>query len=340
VIGKSGAGLKALDPLLTPAFGLAAKALHKRGVTPEAGRTLVVRPGGMGDLVLNDLAAQRLGIADGLTWLIEQRSASWAKYRGLDYLTYDQDPLKAAKTVASKYPLVINTEQRFGLSMSAARWAVAKGGLLVGFQTNRGARIADGVVPYDWDKAHEVNEFSRILAATFGLPFPEPITAIDRVKPSDGTITVALGGTHSESRALSPQDWVAWLRPMIGSDKVVLTAGPMERELADALLDLLNGQASLFEGKFNDLCEHIATSERILTIDGGLVHVASFFGVPCDVLFTAGRSAKWAPLGRGSRIHRRDDLSCQPCTVYGQVPACPFGYLCRHGIPETLTISS
>ncbi|MFL6142794.1 MAG: glycosyltransferase family 9 protein [Labedaea sp.] len=337
MIGKSGEGLKGLDPLLTPGFGLAVRALHRRKAAPDATQALVVRPGGLGDLVIAHLAAERLGVADRVTWLIERRSAAWAKYRGLPYLNYDEDPLRAARGISSRFPLVINTEQRFGLSMTAARWAAARGGTVVGFETNRGARLADRLVSYDWDRSHELAEFSRILAESFGLPMP-PVGAIDRRRPSDDTIVVALGGTHSPSRALSPRDWASWLLPLIGSHEVLLTAGPMERELAAELLDQLGGQATLFKGSFDEVVDRIATAERVVTIDGGLVHVASYFGVPCDVLFTAGRSSKWAPLGRGSRVHRRHDLSCQPCTVFGQVPPCPFGYLCRHGIPETLAI--
>jgi ADP-heptose:LPS heptosyltransferase len=335
MIGKGGDLLKRVDSWLTPVAALAAMGLHIRR-TSHGSRTLVVRPGGMGDLILAHLAAERLGIDDrGFTWLIERRSIPWAEHAGMDFLAYDESPASVLRCIASSFDVVINTEQRFGLSMAAARWATARGGLVTAFATNRASRYADMTIPYDWDRTHELIEFSRLIGHSLGKP-PAVATLVDRRLPADGTILVALGGGHSASRALSSQDWVAFIRHTVRDRLVEVTAGPREHDLAEQIIKELDGQGTLFLGSFGEVIHRIATAERLVAVDGGAVHIASFYGVPTDALFTAGRASKWAPLGRGSTVYRRNDLRCQPCTVFGQVPPCPYGFLCRHGLPHSL----
>jgi ADP-heptose:LPS heptosyltransferase len=55
-------------------------------------------------------------------------------------------------------------------------------------------------------------------------------------------------------------------------------------------------------------------------MDGGPVHIASYYGTPARTIFTSGREGKWAPLAEGSEIVRTRDLWCQPCTLFGQTP--------------------
>jgi hypothetical protein len=66
-----------------------------------------------------------------------------------------------------------------------------------------------------------------------------------------------------------------------------------------------------------------------LTVDGGFLHIASYYGVPVTGVFTSGRESKWAALAPGSRMVRRDDLECRPCTWFGQVAACKNQYACK-----------
>jgi hypothetical protein len=335
VIGSVGDLLKRVDAVVAPVAGPVATAVRpRRHATTD--RLLVVRPGGMGDLILAQLAAEQLGLdTQAVRWLIESRSAAWARHLGLDHMAYDTSPLSVVADIAGRYQRVVNTEQRFGLSMAAALWARARPGRLTAFATNRVARQADALVSYDWNRAHELDEFGRLLATATGRSWPgrRPVT---RRKDSDGTWVVSLGGTHSASRALSVDDWRRFLRSVAGDRPLVLTAGPLEDDLASALVAALDGQADRFRGSFDDVIERIATAERLVAVDGGTVHIASYYGVPTDALFTAGRSSKWSPLAPGSIVHRRDDLHCQPCTIFGQVPPCPYNFRCRADIPSSL----
>jgi heptosyltransferase-2 len=338
VIGSDGDLLKRADRRLSLGAGAVATLTRTRRRRPD-GRTLVVRPGGMGDLILAQMASERLGVErDSIVWLIERRSLAWALHQGLTTIVYDDGLAATVRNVASRYDRVISTEQHFGLATAVAKLATRRRGTLAAFSTNRCANLADVQVFYDWDHAHEVGEFAALLGAGLGiLVDDQAMTAPQpRRRPSSEEVVVALGGTHAVSRSLSPADWVSWIRPIVGDAPLRLTAGPLEQELARGVLRELNGRGSLFTGSFSDVVELIASAEHLLAVDGGPVHIASYYGVRSDVLFTAGRADKWAPLAAGSRVHRRTDLSCQPCTVFGQVPPCPFAYCCKKDIPSSL----
>jgi ADP-heptose:LPS heptosyltransferase len=95
------------------------------------------------------------------------------------------------------------------------------------------------------------------------------------------------------------------------------------------LIERFENQAELFHGNFSQLCDRIASSEEVLTIDSGFLHIASYYGVPTTGIFTSGRERKWASLARDSSIVRRNDLACQPCTWFGQVPVCAHNFACK-----------
>lgn len=323
--------LKQLDPLLAPAAALAARAAALR--TPATGaRPVVLRPGGMGDLVLAHLAMELLGLDPrAVDWVIEKRSEPWARHVALPHLSYDRDPRGLAARLGGA-SLVVNTEQRFGLSQAVARGLTGRGGRLVSFDTTRAAGAAHRTVAYDWDREHEVVAFARLFAEAFDRPAltSAVVGTRTRVRPATIGTVVALGGVHAPSRTYDEHEWAAHVsRFTTAGEPLQLVGGPAEHALAERLAALLGDRASFVRHDFSGVCELIASASRVVTIDGGLVHVASYYGVPSTVLFTSGRDHKWAPLAEGSRVVARTDLSCRPCTVWGQVPPCPFDHRCR-----------
>ena len=294
-------------------------------------RPLIVRPGGLGDLVCVCMAVEDLG-ADprAFDWLIEERSRPWAEHLGIRFTCYDRDaPALVWRAARSGYRVVINTEQRFGLAQAAALALTAREGRLTCFDTSRGARWASEVVAYDRDGSHEVLEFRRLLAAALSLKEPDSLSARPRARPGTGPLVVGLAGTGCASRSLSREAWTRLVAAWAGSKPFVVTAAPPDRPLAHALAGAFPGQGRVHEGPFSRVCEAIANAPRCLTVDGALVHVASYYGVPATAVFTSGIHTKWAPLASGSELVRRDDLSCQPCARFGQVPPCPHGLVCK-----------
>jgi ADP-heptose:LPS heptosyltransferase len=293
-------------------------------------RPLVVRPGGMGDLICVCMAIEGLGgDPQGFLWLIEKRSQPWAEHLKLDHLCYDSRPLSVLWRVAGRYRDVLNTEQRYGLAHAAALAATSRSGRLTCFDTNRGRGWATQVVAYDWDKSHEVIEFGRLLAKALDLPaFPlSPVRA--RLHPPTGPPIVAIAGRQSASRRLEMETWTHLVNAWAGQRPFLVSAGPSDRGVAHDLVDAFGGQGSTLDGTFSERCEAIARAEEVFTVDGGMMHVASYYGVAVTAVFTSSRERKWAPLAVGSRLIRRFDLSCQPCARFAQVPPCPWNFTCK-----------
>ncbi len=320
--------LKPLDALLYPGACLFAASLPKpRHASDE--KPLVVRPGGLGDLVCADIALQELGRdARDFLWLIERRSQPWAAYRGLPHLCYDAGFATTLARTRGRHALVIDSEQFFGLAQATALLARSRRGRLVSFETVRGAPWADSTVPYDWDATHETVSFARLFGAALDLPEPlKPVRPRRRAYLASAPPLVLVAGRQSPSRRLDLDSWVALIAKWCRDRSFEIAAAPEDDAFA-AQLGSRFKKASRFTGSFEALCERIARSEEVFTVDGGGVHIASYFGVPALAVFTSGRDRKWHPLGEGSRILRRQDLPCQPCTKFGQVPPCPNAYAC------------
>jgi ADP-heptose:LPS heptosyltransferase len=321
--------LKGLDAILYPGACLLASVLP-RPDRALSGQPLILRPGGLGDLICADIALQELALdARDFTWLIESRSKPWAVYRGLPHFCYEENPLKTLGQVRGRSSLVINTEQFFGLTEAYALLARAKGGRLVSFETNRGVSWSDLAVSYDWRDRHETLEFARLFAAALDLPeVTGPRLPRPRLEPPSAPPLVAIAGQQSPSRRLSLDAWTTLISRWHQKRPFLIAAAPEDADFAGQLTGRFDGLAVRFAGTFDELCGQIARSEEIFTMDGGTVHIASYFGISTLALFTSGRDRKWHPLGEGSRILRRHDLACQPCTKFGQVPPCPYRYAC------------
>jgi ADP-heptose:LPS heptosyltransferase len=225
---------------------------------------------------------------------------------------------------------VINSEQHFGLSQAAALLACGRESTVVCFNSNRAARSARRRVVYDPDRSHECVEFQRLLVAALGVvpnipSEPERTRMWEAAEPP----MVGLGGLQSESRAFTEDEWERFIRAWAGRASFRIASSETDRPLARRLAARFPAQASLFEGSFDKLCDLIGRSEEVFTVDGGFLHIASYYGVPVTGVFTSGREGKWAPLAPGSRTVRRTDLACQPCTWFGQVPVCPHRYACK-----------
>jgi hypothetical protein len=331
--------LKAVDRALSPLAARTGKAIAAaarrapRARAAAGARTLVVRPGGMGDLIAAHIAWEELGQDPraGVLWLVERRSAAWARYARLPHLAYDDGLARALRRVAGRFSLAINTEQRFGLSQAVAEAAVARGGRSVALSTNLAAGQAGRTVPYDPYDEHETVAFRRLFARALELEADELPRPRPRSAPSGGTRLVAISGRQSPVRDLTLDQWHAHVDAWAGPDgPVAIAAAPVDATFADALAARLGRRATRFHGSFDALCARIATAEEVLTMDGGPVHLASYLGTPTRALFTAGRESKWAPLAQGSTIVRRDGLPGQPCTLFGQTPRrCPCDGRCR-----------
>ena len=324
-----------LDPWLWPVAvrvgRLASLLVMRRRRRSATLKPLIVRPGGLGDLILLCVAVEELGLdTRDFFWVIERRSAPWARHVGLDHVCYDEAPLRTHLRTAGQHPLVINTEQRFGLTQATALLARARAGRVVSFDTNLAAAWSDERVRYDPFEAHESAEFGRLLAAALGLKQPVMVRSRSRRTPATERPVVGLGGLQSRSRRLSEDIWFRLMQGWSRGRPMYLTAAPADRAFARRLAARFGAAVELFEGDFDAVCDLVSRSSEALTIDSGFLHIASYYGVPVTSIFTSSREKKWASLSPGSHLIRRDDLACQPCALYAQVPECRHEFACTH----------
>ncbi len=295
---------------------------------------MIIRPGGMGDLIMLCVAAEELQLdARDFFWVIEKRSAQWARRLGLDYVCYDTAP-ESFWTLRGRFRTVINSEQLFGLAQAGALAVRARGGMLTGFDSNRGAAFSDIRVTYHPPDSHETVEFSRLLARAFGLREELASPPVRRrLRRVSGLPVVGIAGLQNESRRFSLGEWRRMVADWSEGRNFVTIAAPRDTAFAEALCNAFKGRASLFGGTFDEVCETVSRAPEVFTVEGGLMHIASYYGVPSTAVFTSSIDAKWAPLAEGSRVVKRWDLACSPCARFAQVAPCPHGFACR-SLPE------
>lgn len=296
---------------------------------------VIVRPGGMGDLICLQMAIEHQGL-DPLAfhYIVEKRSAVWAEHRKLSFEVISFRLLFKV----GKFNTVINSEQKYGISQIISNFIKSGHGSLTSFSTVRGARISDVLVAYNPTKIHETQYFTNLIAAALGLEINSD--DISREKHSNRIVhsgqSVAIGGNHAPSRSLSALQWDEIIRKWASNNLIEIVAGPQERGVAEevALMDPSTRRTSVLS--FDEMCQKISVSERVLANDGGLVHIASYYGVPTDVLFTSGIVEKWQSVVLGSTSVFDEKQLCRPCTLFGSTPACPLDFACKNNLHHKL----
>ena len=321
--------IRALDQMLWPTTLLAARLVAKiprrRTESP-----VIIRPGGMGDLICVHMAMEHLGIdPQSYTWVVETRSMPWVSLMDLPHRIISP---RLALAVA-KYRHVVNSEQHYGASQIIAIAMAGRGRNVTSLSTVRGSYTATNIVPYSPIRTHEMKSFVNLLRAAHNLDDDGRDIARTRTTANTGQLVVALGGGHAESRSLDVDQWEEVIKKWTDGKDFVMIAGPVETPMAQELEHRFGGRAVLRTGNFGENCGVIAGAHRVLTMDGGLTHVASYHGVPTDTLFTSGQDDLWAPLAKGSRVFADRSIECRPCTMFGFTPRCPVGHLCKAHLP-------
>jgi hypothetical protein len=323
--------IRAADKLLWPLALMVARLLAKLTRRRNEGRVLV-RPGGMGDLICLHMAVLRLGLdpAD-FTWVVERRSMPWVQYKNLNY------KLISPRLIFSvaRYRQVINSEQHYGASQIISIALAGRKRQVTSFSTVRGASVSTRICPYSPIRRHEVQSFTDLLQLALGLAqvFPEYESALVEERRR---LLVALGGGHAPSRRLTAHQWIQIIEKWVGNQEFDLISGPVEGEIAEQIEKVFSSKCTYLRGTFAANCEAIKNAKRVLTIDGGLTHVASFFGTPTDAIFTSGQVDIWAPLANTSRVFVDEAVNCRPCTMFGYTPRCPVDHICKRRLPDII----
>ncbi|MHC4945595.1 MAG: glycosyltransferase family 9 protein [Planctomycetota bacterium] len=98
--------------------------------------------------------------------------------------------------------------------------------------------------------------------------------------------------------------------------KTLVTWGPGEQELAEAVAET-GGKAVTVcppTRSLQELAAHIEMARVYVSADSGPLHIANYLGVPCLALFGPKDPALYKPYFPLSRVVRRTDVDCSPCT--------------------------
>ena len=317
--------IRALDQLLWPIALIVSRLLAKIP-RKQDNRRVIIRPGGMGDLICCQIALETLGLdPKDFVWVIESRSLPWVEMMKFDYHLISPKLLLNV----GRYRNVINTEQHYGASQIIAIALAGRGRQVSVFSTVRGAATSTNICPYSPTRTHEIDSFTDLfLTAKLAEEPASNDVHRTQVEQSD-LLLVALGGGHAESRSLDKAIWIEVISKWTADSAFGIIAGPVENQLAIELASHFGNRCTHINGTFKDNCIRISTAKRVLTIDGGLTHVASYYGTPTDTLFTSGQDLLWAPKSKGSRVFLNHQVKCRPCTMYGFTPRCPLNFECK-----------
>jgi ADP-heptose:LPS heptosyltransferase len=307
----------------------------------ELRRILLLRPGGIGDMLLLlpviEFLRKSLPRAE-LRILCETRNMEVLGLAGLQAyaLAYDLQPLRCLRALRSgSFDVCIDTEQFHHFSAVMARTSGAP--VRVGFKINP---VRNPLYTHLVDYAPDADESSqfRALLRPLGLPGEAPaFTGILRDVPLPGprqlaahtgeVIAMHIGGSAAYKRWPAARFAEVAIRlhretrascVLLGDRNDHLTArevlGQIEQHDAPGIN--LAGELSLPE-----TAAAIRRSTIFLGVDSGLAHLAVALDRPAVVLFGATDSRKWGFEDRRRAIVRQD-ISCSPCCIFGYHKPC------------------
>jgi len=161
-------------------------------------------------------------------------------------------------------------------------------------RTRPAALWAFGQGPQWTDGEHELDRWCRLLAH-YGVPADPADLALDRPEgPSRAPGAVVVHpGAAAGARRWPADRFAAVARALAGDLRVVVTAGPAERDLAAAV-----GVAAGVDVVAPDLLEMaalVADAAAVVCGDTGVAHLATAYRTPSVLLFGPTPPAEWGP---------------------------------------------
>jgi ADP-heptose:LPS heptosyltransferase len=309
-------------------------------------RILVIRPGGLGDMIVLmpvlSLLKNTLNDAQ-IDVLCESRNSEALDLAapGLGRVVYDTSPVKALRKLRrTAYDLAIDTEQFHNFSAVLAFWSGA--GRRIGFKVNprRNALYTD-LIGYDQD-APEVDQFKDLLAP-LGMdsqslnqvghlagaspePSPSLRNRLDDCLDSKPFAVFHVGGStrHKQWPPIRFSELIAGVAGEFDL-AAVLVGNSGDNAAAEEIAGTCGSKVPLcnFCGpmSFSDAAYIIKKARVYVGGDSGLAHAAAALDVPSVVLFGPSDENKWGTQGPRHTVVRVK-LPCSPCSIFGYTKPC------------------
>ncbi|MCE9612714.1 MAG: glycosyltransferase family 9 protein [Lentisphaerae bacterium] len=348
----SSATLKRLDAtagyLLCKLIGRARHYTGRPELAPDPApesvrRVLIIRPGGMGDLlmllpVIRSLRSARPDLEIDI--ICERRNADVLKLAGLEgrAILYDATPHRIFSLGSTRYDVVLDTEQFHNFSAIMAWMSGAP--VRVGFRINP-ARLSlyTHLVSYDID-GYELDQFARLLRP-LGVPLSHPhldgvladvTPPLDAQVPSSvsalrraGPLVALSPGSSDPYKQWGPEKFRHLIRELLERGcGIVLVGGQAELAQAQSLAYGLPADRIINAVSTMTLMQTAAilqASTLFIGGDSGLGHLAVALARPTLILFGPSDRHKWSRPTERHRVIRRD-LPCAPCSIFGYHKLC------------------
>ena len=301
-------------------------------------RILVIRPGGLGDMILAipvlraiartypnaeiDLAGESRNVV-----VVPDDTVSGQRY------CFDVHPFQFLRALRTRrYDVVVDLEQFHHFSAIFSWFTRAH--TRVGFRINpRRNNLYTHLVDYDLD-GFEGQEFMRTL---------EPLGVNESAYRLEGTLlvpgssgeeggvpTVAICTASSTRHKRWERERMVQLIQKIVQDRghrVVLVGNEQEREEADWVIQEVGLQEQghvtnvVGQGGLDQVARTLAAADCFIGCDSGLAHMSVAVGTATVVLFGPSDERKWGHQGPRHQIVR-ESLSCSPCAMFGYYKRC------------------
>jgi len=325
--------------------------LHCEAVThefraEEIKRVLVIRPGGLGDMVLLQAMLKRLHdqYPHALIDLIcERRNEEILKLSTfpVHVFPYDAHPLRLLRRLwDGGYDVTIDSEQFHYFSAVMALFSRAS--IRIGYKINPGRNpIYTHLITYDLE-GYEADEFMKLLGP-LGIcgsaQVPGCLTIPDVRLPDDFAVLLAKiqkasqclilihVGASVRHKTWAFANFVALVQGLCRNEENIigLVGGRGDRVLATKVAERCGRQdrVIMMAGKLTILQTAKLLSRAGLFVggDSGLAHMATALDVPSVVMFGPSDAKKWCRESDTVAVVRKE-LACSPCFIFGYHKHC------------------
>ena len=299
-------------------------------------RILVIRPGGLGDMLLLQPMLKSLRQhypAAEIDLVCEKRNQAIPALAGISVrvLLYDVAPFRFLSQLRRvRYDIAIDTEQFHYFSAMMA--ILSRAPVRIGFKISPGRNtLYTHLVNYDLE-GYEAGEFMRLLAP-LGIKDEAVVKGClslpGRVDARSRAVVIHVGGS-SRYKHWETGKFVGLVKRLAGaggdvSGPIILVGGRREAVLAGeiAMQAGLGDRVRVMAGSLTiqQTADLIGGASLFIGGDSGLAHLAAALGTPTVVLFGPSDHKKWGASGQGNVVVRTE-LPCAPCFIFGYHKFC------------------
>ncbi|MEI8138845.1 MAG: glycosyltransferase family 9 protein [bacterium] len=314
--------------------------------TEDIKRILVIRPGGLGDMVLLQPMLKKIHekYPGALIDLIcERRNEDILKLSTfpMNVFTYDAHPLRLLRRLwAGGYDVVIDSEQFH--YFSAVMALLSRASIRIGYKINPGRNpIYTHLITYNLE-GYEADEFMKLLGP-FGVCGPAEVSGClaipDVTLPED--VASWLGKVQKEHKRLmlvhvgasiryktwAFANFIELLQGLCRNEEnsIGLAGGCGDCAMASELAERcgLGDRVKVLAGRLSivQTAKLLSGADLFVGGDSGIAHLAAAYDVPEVVMFGPSDAKKWCRESDTVAVVRKE-MACSPCFIFGYHKYC------------------